>query len=93
MPRYLVQSQPLSGPPPRPEDVDAVVERNLLASVTWLCSYVSSRGTWSLYEGPYAEAVRRAAGASGLHVGHVDEVRVLDPFAYCQPPSQPQEKP
>lgn len=53
-----------------------------MASVTWICSFVGDRRTYAIYEGPHPEAVRRAAGTSGLEVVRVDEVRLLDPYAY-----------
>ncbi len=81
MPRYLLEATPTAGAP-APADIEELVERNLMASVTWLCSFVGDRTTWALYEGPHPEAVRRAAGANGLEVRRVSEVRLLDPYAH-----------
>ncbi len=85
MPRYLLEATPTAGAAGSP-DVEELVERNLMASVTWLCSYVGDRTTWALYEGPHPEAVRRAAGANGLEVTRVSEVRLLDPYAHSGAP-------
>lgn len=82
MPRYLVEGSGPDGTTFRPDHLDGLVERNLMASVTWICSFVGDRRTYALYEGPHPEAVRRAAGTSGLTVVRVDEVRLLDPYAY-----------
>lgn len=87
MPRYLLESQPTGAQPLAPADRDELVERNLMASVTWLCSFVGERTTYALYEGPHPEAVRRAAKVSGLEVTRVSEVRLLDPYPH--PPTPP----
>lgn len=82
MPRYLVEGSGAAGAGSRAAHVDGLIERNLMASVTWICSFVGDRRTYAIYEGPHPEAVRRAAGTSGLEVVRVDEVRLLDPYAY-----------
>ncbi len=82
MPRYLVEGEVADGAELRPADLDRIIERNLMGSVTWICSFVADRRTYALYEGPHPEAVRRAAGTHGLEVGRVSEVQLLDPYAY-----------
>lgn len=82
VPRYLVEGEVTVGAQLPPADLDQVIERNLMGSVTWICSFVADRWTYALYEGPHPEAVRRAAGTSGLEVARVDEVERLDPYAY-----------
>ena len=59
-----------------------VVETNAVHGVTWVHSYITADGslTYCIYEGPSTEAIRRAAGANGLPVDRVTEVRVLDPY-------------
>jgi hypothetical protein len=59
-----------------------VVAINTVHGVTWGHSYVTPDGslTYCIYEGPNPEAIRRAAGANGLPVDRVTEVRVLDPY-------------
>lgn len=82
MPRYLAEG--VVGPERElpPADLAGLIERNLMGSVTWICSFVGDRRTYALYEGPHPEAVRRAAGTAGLEIDRVSEVRLLDPFAY-----------
>ncbi len=87
MPRYVVErSFPTGlGITPGPEGAEAVravVERNLDAAVTWLCSYVNvdDRSTFCVYEAPSPEAIRRAADRNGLPVDRITQVRVLDPY-------------
>lgn len=87
MPRYLVEGAQNAGSTFPPSDLAGIVERNLLGSVTWICSFVGDRRTYALYEGPHPEAVRRAAGTSGLDVERVSEVRLLDPFSYQAEPT------
>ena len=87
MPRYLVEGEVAVGAEFPPADLERVIERNLMGSVTWICSFVADRRTYALYEGPHPEAVRRAAGTSGLEVARVDEVKLLDPYAYGSPVS------
>lgn len=82
MPRYLLEGEAKVGAEVPQAGLDQVIERNLMASVTWICSFVADRRTYALYEGPHPEAVRRAAGTSGLEVTRVSEVRLLDPYAH-----------
>lgn len=84
MPRYLLEGRVKEGASAAPADVGRVIERNLMASVTWICSFIADRRTYALYEGPHPEAVRRLAGANGLEVARVSEVQLLDPYAYCR---------
>ena len=59
-----------------------VVETNAVHGVTWVHSYITTDGslTYCIYEGPSPGAIRRAAGANGLPVDRVTEVRMLDPY-------------
>lgn len=82
MPRYLLEGEAKVGAELPQADLDQVIERNLMASVTWICSFVADRRTYALYEGPHPEAVRRAAGTSGLEVTRVSEVKLLDPYPH-----------
>jgi hypothetical protein len=61
-----------------------VVEKNAEESVTWLTSFVleNRTKTWCIYDGPDADAIRRAATANGLPADSINEVRVLDPYFY-----------
>src|SRR3954452_22051050 len=79
--RYLVERRFADGPA---FAVTSIVERNLDAGVTWLCSYVSGDGrtVFCLYEAPSPEAIRRAAHCNGLPVERIHEVSVLDPHPY-----------
>lgn len=45
-------------------------------------SYITADGslTYCIYEGPSAGAIRGAAGANGLPVDRVTEVRMLDTY-------------
>ena len=86
MPRYVVQRTFVEGLdiPATAEGAKRcldVVEKNAVHGVTWVHSYVTVDDALSycIYEGPSPEAVRRAAGASGLPVDRITEVRVLDP--------------
>lgn len=90
MPRYLLEGEAKVGAEGPQADLDQVIERNLMASVTWICSFVADRRTYALYEGPHPEAVRRAAGTSGLEVTRVSEVTLLDPYPH---PGQPSPAP
>lgn len=82
MPRYLAEGVSGAERELEPTDLAGIIERNLMGSVTWICSFVGDRRTYAFYEGPHPEAVRRAAGTAGLEVDRVSEVRLLDPFAY-----------
>lgn len=94
MPRYLVEGDAGAQAPSSASDLAAAVERNLMASVTWICSYVAEQRTYALYEGPHAEAARRAARMSGLAVERISEVRTLEPYAYHGevPPGGPPDR-
>ena len=52
--------------------------------VTWVHSYVNEdkTKTFCVYDGPDAEAIRRAAERNGLPVDGVTRVSVLDPYFY-----------
>lgn len=93
MPRYLLEGEAKVGAEVPQVDLGQVIERNLMASVTWICSFVADRRTYALYEGPHPEAVRRAAGTSGLEVIRVSEVTLLDPYAHNgQAPTVPSDQ-
>jgi hypothetical protein len=79
--RYLVERRFESVPA---FAVASIVERNLDAGVTWLCSYVSDDGctVFCLYEAGSPEAIRSAAARNGLPVERIHEVSVLDPYPY-----------
>lgn len=61
-----------------------VVARNRDEGVTWIHSYVSQdrRRTFEIYDGPSADAIRRAAESNGLPVKRITPVMVLDPYSY-----------
>jgi hypothetical protein len=61
-----------------------VVERNAEVGVTWVHSYVNEEKTktFCIYDGPDAEAIRRAADKTGLPVDTITRVNVLDPYFY-----------
>jgi hypothetical protein len=87
MPRYLIErSFPEGlGVPATAKGAAAcriVVERNDDEGVTWLHSYVSADDTttYCIYDAPNPEAIRKAAARNGLPVGHITQVRVLDPY-------------
>ncbi len=87
MPRYLVErtfSDGL-GLPADPQGARicaTVVENNAKEGVTWIHSYVTPdrKKTFCIYDGPSPEAIRVVAGANGLPVDRITEVRVLDPY-------------
>ena len=60
------------------------VENNAAEGVTWIHTYVSvdKTKTFCVYDAPSPEAIRCAADRNGLPVGHITEVRVLDPYFY-----------
>jgi len=62
----------------------AVVDRNADFGVSWVHSYVSDdkTKTFCIYDGPGADAIRRAAERNGLPIDRITEVRVLDPYFY-----------
>ena len=61
-----------------------VIERNELAGVTWIHSYVSDdrSKTFCIYDGPSPEAMRKTAADNRLPVDVVTQVHVLDPYHY-----------
>ncbi len=61
-----------------------VVDRNAEVGVTWVHSYVNEEKTktFCIYDGPDAEAIRRAADKNGLPVDTITRVNVLDPYFY-----------
>jgi hypothetical protein len=62
----------------------AVVANNAEHQVTWVTSYVTAdlKKSFCVYDGPSADAVRRAAAANDLPIDSIAEVRVLDPYFY-----------
>ena len=89
MPRYLVErSFPGGLDIPVNEDGAAaclgVVDKNADVGVTWVHSYVSEnkKKTFCIYDGPSPEAIRQAAGRSGLPVDSISKVSVLNPYFY-----------
>ncbi|MBL8056664.1 MAG: DUF4242 domain-containing protein [Anaerolineales bacterium] len=87
MPRYLVErtfpeGQSLPGPQHAPQARLSLIDSNAAEGVTWLHSYIAAdrRRSYCLCDAPTPEAVRRAAGRSGLPVDRIVEVRVLDPY-------------
>ena len=89
MPRYIVQRTFPDGLqiPVTADGAQAmlgVVDNNAHVGVTWVQSYVTDdkNVTFCIYDGPSPEAIRSAAGANGLPVDRVTEVRVLDPYFY-----------
>lgn len=82
MPRYMVEATRGTVVPFPPVDLMAAVERNAMADVTWICTFIGELHSFGLYEGPHPEAVRRAAAANGLVVERINEVRLFDPHAY-----------
>ena len=89
MPRYIVQRTFPDGLqiPVTADGAQAmlgVVGNNAHVGVTWVQSYVTDdkNVTFCIYDGPDPDAIRTAAGANGLPVDRVTEVRVLDPYFY-----------
>jgi hypothetical protein len=89
MPRFLVERQFQEGLhiPLTQEGVDtcrSVVGINAELDVTWVHSYVSEDKltSYCIYDGPDAEAIRRAAQRNGLPVDRITRVSVLDPYFY-----------
>jgi hypothetical protein len=87
MPRYVVQRtfpETLGLPATREgaQRCRDVVITNAIHGVTWMHSYITADSslTYCIYEGPSPKAIRRAAGANGLPVDRVTEVRLLDPY-------------
>ncbi len=89
MPRYVVERTFPNGLqiPVTEEGATAlmnVVGTNADQGVTWVHSYVSEdkEKTFCIYDGPDAQAIRRAAERNGLPVDRITEVTVLDPYFY-----------
>jgi uncharacterized protein DUF4242 len=89
MSRYLVERTFVDGLVIPVDDEGAkatreVVEGNARYGVTWVQSYVTPdrTATFCIYDGPSPEAIRLAAGATGLPVDRITEVSVLDPYFY-----------
>ena len=61
-----------------------VVARNNAEGVTWIQSFVSAdrTRTFEIYDGPDADAIRRASQRSGLPLERVTAVTVLEPYPY-----------
>jgi Nickel responsive protein SCO4226-like len=62
----------------------AIVDRNLDDSVTWLESYVREdrKKTFSVYDAPSPEAIRKTAARNDLPVDRITQVRVLAPYSH-----------
>ena len=89
MPRYVIERNFPAGLhiPVNDEGAKAclgVVDANARDGVTWVHSYVNAdkTRTFCVYDGPDAEAIRRAAESNDLPVDRITEVRVLDPYFY-----------
>lgn len=90
MPRYLVQRTFPDGlafpiDAAGRQTVKQIVSANGDQQVTWVHSYVSDddRTTWCIYDAPSPEAIRAAAGTTGLPVDQISQVNVLDPYFYA----------
>jgi hypothetical protein len=89
MPRYVIERTFKDGLsiPITQEGADAcrsVVDKNGDLGVTWVHSYVSKdhTKTYCVYDGPSADAIRKAGERNGLPVDSIAEVSVLDPYFY-----------
>jgi hypothetical protein len=89
MPRYMVERTFPEGLeiPSTSDGLKAclgVVDKNGSEQVTWVRSFVTDDHgkTFCIYDGPSPEAIRRAAGLSGLPVDSISEISVLDPYFY-----------
>lgn len=89
MPRYLVERAFSEGLHIPMTDVGVeickgVIERNGDLGVTWIHSYVTEDKSWTycVYDGPNAEAIRKAAANNGLPIDRIIKVFVLDPYFY-----------
>jgi hypothetical protein len=89
MPRYMVERTFPEGLHIPVTDEGAstclgVVDKNADLGVTWVHSYVSAdkHKTFCIYDGPNPEAIRQAAGRTGLPVDAITKVSVLDPYFY-----------
>jgi hypothetical protein len=89
MPRYLIEQtfQEHLNIPANAEGlqmVQTIISNDILDGVTWIHSYITAdkRKSFSIYDAPTPEAIRRAAGRNSLPVDRIVEVRVLDPYFY-----------
>ena len=89
MPRYIVErtfpaGAHIPGAEEDPAALQALVDRNADHGVTWVHSYVASRGdkTFCVYDAPSPEAIRRTAQRNALPVDRITQVSVLEPYAY-----------
>ncbi|MBS0319070.1 MAG: DUF4242 domain-containing protein [Proteobacteria bacterium] len=89
MPRYMVEREFPNGlTVPMTADGAksclAIVDKNATDGVTWVHSYVSGdhKKTFCIYDGPSEDSIRSAARGTGLPVGTITEVSVLDPYFY-----------
>ena len=89
MPRYLIERTFPEGLfiPISDEGAAAcltVVDKNADLGVTWVHSYVShdKKKSYCVYDGPSPEAIRQAAGRTGLPIDAITKVSVLDPYFY-----------
>ncbi len=89
MPRYIVQRAFVEGLhiPVTNGGVElchGVVERNAEEGVIWVHAYVSEdkRSTFSVYDAPDSEAIRKTAARNRLPVDQITRVQVLDPYFY-----------
>lgn len=90
MPRYLVErtfdmTSGLSNPR---EEGTGQIDTERERQVVWVQSYVTPDKSTSfcIFDGPSPDAVRAAAGRTGLPVRRVTEVRELDRFFYASSP-------
>lgn len=90
MPRYLIEryfpqgiDDFLAGNP-----VKAIVEANSDTEMVWLQSYITEdhHQVFCLCEAAGPEAIRKAARRTGMPVGVIHLITVLDPHAYPQTP-------
>jgi Protein of unknown function (DUF4242) len=89
MPRYMIERNFPAGLhiPMDAEGAKAcldVVDANAGHGVTWVHSYVSpdKTRTYCIYDGPDADAIRKAAFSNRLPIERITEVRVLNPYLY-----------
>jgi len=89
MPRYLVERTFPTGLHVPCSDDGAgaclnVVDQNMMGAVTWVQSFVSTdkMKTFCIYDAPEPAAIQAAGERTGLPVGEITEVRVLDPYFY-----------
>ena len=64
--------------------IDGVIANNADLGVTWVHSYVNPERTetFCIYDAPSPEAIRKVAHRSGLPVGRITQVNVLNPYFY-----------